>query len=135
MRMLNQRVLLRTICALAVLLVSVLALNAKAQAASCPTSITSCGCTINKTGSYAVANELNAGQGLTSRGDCIDITAENVTLDGGGEDVDGDGAGIGIRALPGAVRAVIQDFDNIDDWNIGVKIQSGRTTVTTSSIE
>jgi hypothetical protein len=125
---------LRTVCALAMLLVPVLALNAKAQAGGCPTSITSCGCTINKTGSYLVANELNSSQGLTSGGDCIDITARNVILDGGGEDVDGDGSGVGIRALPSATRAVVQDFDAIDDWNVGVRIDSGRSTVTTSNI-
>ncbi len=135
--MLNiQRVSLRMVCALAVTLVPVLALSAKTHAGvvSCPTSITSCGCTINQTGSYTVINELNATQGLTSRGDCIDIKAPNVILDGGGEDVDGDGTGVGIRALPRAVRAVVQNFDEIEDWNIGVKIDSGRTTVTTSTI-
>jgi hypothetical protein len=133
--MLNiQRVSLRMVCALAVLLVSVLALNAKAQAGSCPTSITSCGCTINRPGSYAVVNELNFDQGLTGRGDCIDITASKVILDGGDEDVDGNGSGVGVRTFPGAELAVIQNFDEIDDWNIGVKVQSLRATVTSSDI-
>ena len=133
--MLNiRRVSLRMVCALALLLVSMLALNAKVQAASCPTSITSCGCTINKPGTYTVISELNSSQGLTGRGDCIDITASKVILDGGDENVDGGGSGIGISTLPGAELAVIQDFDAIENWKIGVKIESLRATVTTSGI-
>jgi nitrous oxidase accessory protein NosD len=92
-----------------------------AAAPACVSPITSCGCTIKTTGTYKVGADLNASQGLTGRGDCIDITASNVTLEGNGFDVQGSTsphAMDGIRILVGAGRAVVEDFSEVLDWPI-----------------
>ena len=52
-----------------------------AQAASqvvCPAAITSCGCVITKSGTYTVANDLDASQ--TTQPVCIEISADHSIL-------------------------------------------------------
>ncbi|HEY6419528.1 MAG TPA: right-handed parallel beta-helix repeat-containing protein [Candidatus Binataceae bacterium] len=88
-----------------------------AAAPACVSPITSCGCTIKTTGVYEVGANLTAAQGLTGRGDCIDITAPNVTLDGEGFDVTGSSTGMdGIRILVGAGKAVVSNFLEVLNW-------------------
>ena len=54
--------------------------EAVAGSPACPTSITSCGCAITSAGTYTVANDLAASQGMTALGDCIDVSVSGVTL-------------------------------------------------------
>jgi len=78
---------------------------------SCPESITSCGCVINSTGTYTVANNLSATQ--TNRPNCIEITADHSILNLKGFQVLGNanGTGIGIWIHRGADHVVVEGSD------------------------
>src|SRR5579872_5796616 len=48
---------------------------------ACTSSISSCGCTITQTGTFTVVNDLDASQGLTKGGNCLEVSADHVILD------------------------------------------------------
>jgi hypothetical protein len=54
----------------------------KSAITACDASISACGCTITKSGTYTLTANLSSTQGLTATGDCIDIKASNVILNG-----------------------------------------------------
>jgi len=54
--------------------------NAGSPPPLCSNQIIACGCTIAAPGNYTVENDLDAAQGLTLKGGCIDITGQNITL-------------------------------------------------------
>jgi len=118
----------------AALALGVLALIAapahKAQAGSCPAVITACGCTITDAAAHTLGNDISAADGLTGKGDCIDIKHKNAKLDGFFFDIDGDvSPGVGIRILPGATRAAVQNFDAIFGWDIGIEDDANSATI------
>src|SRR5260370_6640143 len=95
----------------------------------CPATITACGCTITKTGTYVVTMALDAGQGLTGFSDCIDIKAKNVVLNVGDNNITGPGigssTGAGIHVLRSASGAFIEGDDTVvTAWNIGMEIDA-----------
>jgi parallel beta-helix repeat protein len=102
---------------------------AHAGVVSCPPLITTCGCTITDANTHTLANDISASDGLTGKGDCIDIKHANATLDGDFFVVDGDGSGVGVRILSGATRASVQNFDEIDGWDIGIEDDAGSANI------
>jgi parallel beta-helix repeat protein len=115
---------------------------ANAQPPKCDTTITACGCTIGVAGSYTVANELYASQGLTVKNGCIDIEGSNVHLDvgyyiiGPGSDSNCDGtqpephltSGVGIHVLPTASSVYINGAQ-VCGWNSGVESEGNNVTL------
>jgi hypothetical protein len=81
-----------------------------ANAQRCSSSITMCGCTIASPGDYTVDADLNAAQGLTARGDCIDVAAKKVRLLTNGFAISGQGKGAGIHLLPSADDVFLEGF-------------------------
>ncbi len=101
---------------------ALIAIPAHQVQAGCASVITACGCTITDAALHTIANNIFASDGLTGKGDCIDIKHKGATLDGGFFEVDGDGAtGVGIRILPGATKVAVQNFDGIFGWDIGIE--------------
>ena len=102
-----------------------------ALAQSCPPTINSCGCAITAPGSYKIGLAINAAQGLTSNGACIEIASSFVILDAGKKAVTGPGGvsptgtGIWVR------RSVRSDFlegrgTAISGWNVGLLIEGSQ---------
>jgi hypothetical protein len=117
------------------LLVLIAVPAAQAAVVPCSTSgITACGCTITAAGFYPVLNNISSADGLTAMGDCIDIRHSDAVLDGGDFDADGAGSGVGVRILSGAVRATVQNFFEIDDWNIGVEDDANSANISNEDI-
>jgi len=94
----------------------------------CGSSITSCGCTITKKGYYEVDAALDYTQGLTPKGDCIDIKASKVILNLLGYNVYGNDSaspyvGVGVRVLKGSNKNFIEGRgSNIRYWNYGIEV-------------
>jgi parallel beta-helix repeat protein len=109
---------------------------AQAALVSCPASITKCGCTITDAATHTLINNISAADGLTPKGDCIDIKHSDATLDGDFFDATGAGAAktVGVRILSGAVRATVQNFDFIDDWDIGVEDDASSCNINNNDI-
>jgi hypothetical protein len=110
---------------------------AQAAVVSCPTLITKCGCTITDAKTHTLVNSISSTDGLTGKGDCIDIKHSDAVLDGDFFSADGAGSGVGVRILSGAVRATVQNFDvdtfsctdGIDGWDIGVEDDAGSANI------
>jgi parallel beta-helix repeat protein len=96
---------------------------------TCGASITSCGCVIKKSGFYDIDANLDVSQGTTKAGDCIDIKARHVALDGDFEEIDGAGTGAGIRVFPGASFAAVGVFDCIDGWDVGIEVDANNAAL------
>ena len=105
---------------------------------ACASSITTCGCTINRSGSYVVANNLDASQGLTAKGDCIDIAAPFVLLNVNSATITGSGKGAGINVLGAAHNTIVEGAVNgssdngqgvITGWDVGVMVGANSTIV------
>ncbi len=115
---------------------------AQAGVVSCPAEITQCGCTITDANTHVLVNDISASDGLTSKGDCIDIKHSDAVLDGAGFSADGAGSGVGVRILSGAVRATVQNIDvdgnlcddGIDGWDIGVEDDAGSANINANCI-
>jgi parallel beta-helix repeat protein len=122
-----------TFVALGLVLVAVPA--AQAGVVSCPADIVACGCTITDSSIHTLANNISASDGLTGKGDCIDIKHANATLDGNGFDADGASAGVGVRILSGATRASVQNFDEVEDWDIGIEDDAGSANINANNFD
>lgn len=95
----------------------------------CPTSITSCGCTITRSQIYTVANDLSASQ--TSERICIEIAKDHAILNTMGFNLTGSGRGIGILIDKGADHVIVEGGpetaadvnpqSTISQWNIGIE--------------
>lgn len=75
----------------------------------CSSEISSCGCTISKTGTYTVANDLDASQ--SNAPNCVEITADHSILNLKGHSVTGNGTGKGIWIHNGADHVAIHGAD------------------------
>ncbi|HKV56084.1 MAG TPA: right-handed parallel beta-helix repeat-containing protein, partial [Candidatus Binataceae bacterium] len=103
------------LAASATLLAVLAAAPAPADASpACASQIKKCGCTVISTGIYTVTKDLDANQGLTSRNDCIDVTAPNVILKLKGHPVNGPatGVGTGIWLSSAATSSIVEGADN-----------------------
>jgi len=110
-----------------------------ANAQNCSTTITACGCTIASAGTYAVANDLNASQGLTSRGSCIDINTTNVKLFTNGFNIigAGTGTGTGIHVLNTANNALLEasgpeaqyTYTTLSGWQYGLESEADNVMI------
>ncbi len=110
-----------------------------ANAQSCSSSITSCGCTIGAPGNYTVDSGLFASQGLTLKNGCIDISGQDINLYAGDYNITGPGSdtscdypsknknaytGVGIHVLPSAANVSIYfdaDYSYVCGWNYGIE--------------
>lgn len=114
----------------AVLALLVLLVGVAANAQTCSTSITACGCAIKSAGTYTVNANLTASQGLLSDGACIDVSASNVKLLTNGYNITGHGTGIGIHLLSGKKTIVLSaagpqsTYTTISGWQYGVESQA-----------
>jgi len=96
---------------------------------SCPTAIKACGCQIKKKGTYSVTADLNAAQGLTPDGDCIELKASRVTLHLNSHQITGPGGSssdIGIDIRSGS------NYDSIDGGSPDAAISGWKTGVESS---
>lgn len=101
---------------------------ANAQTACTPT-INACGCVISTPGAYKIGANLDATQGLTASGSCIDVKSSFVTLDGGKKTITGTAAspptGIGINIRKGVRTIFIEGRGaTITGFDIGLLVQS-----------
>jgi hypothetical protein len=125
---------LSALAAAAVIMAAVASLPAPAAATSvtpCSNEIWSCGCTITTSGVYLIEDNLDAGQGLTSLGDCIDVAAGTVILQSDPTSIDcaleedcnilgsETCSGTGIHILRSAANVSVQDV-LVGDWNVGI---------------
>ncbi|WP_435181868.1 NosD domain-containing protein [Halorussus sp. AFM4] len=92
------------------------------------TRIDSC-TTIDRPGEYVLTADIENGGKTPISKACIRITADGVTLDGGGHLVDGRGVSHtkGV-AVVGARNVVVRNVE-LDDWHAGVLVESGSATV------
>jgi parallel beta-helix repeat protein len=106
---------------------------------ACTSSITSCGCTITQTGTFTVVNELDASQGLTKGGNCLEVSADHVILNLQGNAIIGNGAGIGILIQNSGHDTTVQGSDLsepapapqavINNWNIGLEDDANNVVI------
>ncbi len=113
-------------------LLAVIALGvpqAGAAMVSCPALITSCGCTITDAAVHTLGTDIDASTGLTGKGDCIDIRHAGATLECNSLNITGAGSGDGVRILPGASRASVQNCF-IGGWVNGVEDDANYANLT-----
>ncbi len=113
------------------------AANAGWAQAGCGSTITKCGCTITAPGLYSVTPfgaKLDASQGLTSNGDCIDIAAKHVTLDLKNATMTGAGSGDGIKILRVSDHAAVTRAF-ITGWNIGIEVSADHPDIWDIDVE
>lgn len=103
---------------------------------SCPTTITSCGCTVTQSGTFTVTDDLDASQGLTKGGNCLEVGADHVILDLQGHAIIGSGAGIGILILNSAHDTTVQGTDPsetgqaiVNGWGTGLEDDANNVVI------
>jgi len=98
-------------------------------AQACPPTINSCGCAILAPGTYKLGLAIDASQGLTPSGACIDIASSFVTLDVAKKSITGPGGssptGIGILVRHGISTMLVEGRGaTVTGWDVGLLIQS-----------
>jgi len=103
---------------------------------ACTSSISSCGCTITQSGIFTVVNDLDASQGLTKGGNCLEISASHVILDLVGHAIIGNGTGTGILILSSAANTTVQGTDAteagqaiINSWGVGLEDDANNVVI------
>ena len=103
---------------------------------ACTSSIASCGCTITQTGTFTVVDDLDASQGLTKGGNCLEVGAEHVILDLQGHAIIGNGTGTGIVILSSAANTTVQGTDAtesgqaiINSWGVGLEVDANNVVI------
>ncbi len=94
--------------------------DASADRAVTPTRIDSC-TTIGEPGRYVLAGDVNGNPPLSSA--CIEVAASDVTLDGRGHAVDGNGVSDTTGVLVANVSNVTVRNLRVTDWNRGVYVR------------
>lgn len=122
--------------AVGILLTLVGLANAAPQPNACPVSITSCGCTATQSQTYTVIDDLDATQGLTKGGNCLEVSAKHVILDLQGHAIIGNGTGIGILILNSASNTTVQGTDAtetgqaiVNGWGTGVEVDADNVVI------
>ena len=102
----------------------------------CTPSISSCGCTVTQTGTFTVTDDLNASQGLTKAGNCLEVSADHVILDLQGHAIIGNGAGIGILIQNSGHDTTVQGTDLtetgqaiINGWGTGLEDDANNVVI------
>ena len=124
------------ISTIAILVMTSLA-TAAPKPTSCTSSISSCGCTITKAGTFTVVDDLNASQGLTKGGNCLEVSADHVILDLQGHALIGNGAGIGILIQNSGHDSTVQGTDSteptaqaiINSWGVGLEDDANNVVI------
>ena len=95
----------------------------------CASTISTCGCLVNKKGRYDVTADLKSTDGLTPDGACIEIQASNVLLNLGIHDITGPGGtntDIGIDVKHGSNNDTVLGSATtpplVTEWGTGVYI-------------
>src|SRR5258708_34561255 len=101
---------------------------------ACPPTINSCGCAITAAGNYKIGLNINASQGLTSVGACVEIDTSFVILDGGKKSITVAGgnsrAGIGILVRHGVRTSFIEGRGSPGSgWGKGLLIEGSNLVV------
>ena len=103
---------------------------------SCANAITACGCTITQRGTFTVMNDLNASQGLTKDGSCLEISADHVILSLRGNALIGNGSGTGLKILSGGHDSTVQGTDPtetaqaiINSWKVGIENDANNVVI------
>ncbi len=143
------------------ILIIIVAGSAHAQPPKCANTIYQCGCTIGTPGTYELANELDASQGLTVKNGCIDIEGQNIKLNaaypivGPGDDgscgcvhaptgLEGPSvscpgspmkpvppSGVGIHVLPSAQNVTVYNSAPICGWNYAFESEGSKVYFST----
>ena len=102
----------------------------------CTPSISACGCTVTQTGTFTVTDDLNASQGLTKAGNCLEVSADHVILDLQGHALIGNGAGIGILIQNSGHDSTVQGTDLteagqaiINGWGTGLEDDANNVVI------
>jgi len=110
--------------------------SAAPKPVACTPSISSCGCTVTAPGTYTVSDDLNASQGLTKAGNCLEVSASQVILDLQGHAIIGNGAGIGILIQNSAADTTVQGTDLtetgqaiINGWGTGLEDDANNVVI------
>jgi len=103
---------------------------------ACTSSISSCGCTIAKTGTFTVVDDLSASQGLTKGGNCLEVSADHVILDLQGHAIIGNGTGTGILIHASGHDTTVQGTDSteaaqaiINGWGVGLEDDANNVVI------
>lgn len=102
---------------------------------ACSTAIQACGCQIKKRGTYSVVADLDATQGLTPDGDCIELKAPRVTLNLNSHKITGPGgtnSAIGIDIRSGSNYDSINGGSpdaSLSGWQTGIEDSGRRDTL------
>ncbi len=85
---------------------------------------------------YTVTDDLNASQGLTKAGNCLEVSANHVILDLQGHAIIGNGAGIGILIQSSAADTTVQGTDLtetgqaiINGWGTGLEDDANNVVI------
>lgn len=125
------RIFLPGLLAAAFASVGAILMPVTASAQNCSPTINSCGCTIVSPGSYKIGLNINASQGLTANGACIEIASSFVILDAGKKTVTGAGGGSPTGKGIWVHHGVHSDFLEgrgtvISGWDIGLLIEGNQ---------
>src|SRR5258708_32728226 len=101
---------------------------------ACPPTINSCGCAITAPGNYKIGLNINASQGLTPSGSCIEIASSFVILDGGKKSITGAGGnsptGVGIWVRRGVHTSFLEGRGSlVSGWDVGLLINGSNLVV------
>ena len=103
---------------------------------SCLPTIISCGCTVTQSGTFTVTDDLDASQGLTKGGTCLEVSADHVILDLQGHAITGSGTGIGILIRNSAHDTTVQGTDStevgqaiINGWGTGLEDDANNVVI------
>ena len=124
---------LPSLLATAIIVAVFSASSASAQSA-CPPTINSCGCAITAPGSYKIGLNINASQGLTPSGSCIEIASSFVILDAGKKSITGAGGnsptGVGIWVHRGVHTSFLEGRGSlVSGWDVGLLIDGSNLVV------
>lgn len=103
----------------------------------CPLTIEQCGCTLTHSGTtYTVASDLNATDGLTKAGNCLEMAADHDILDLVGHSIIGNGSGIGILIQKSGHDSTVQGTDAteagqalVDHWGTGIEVDADNVVI------
>src|SRR6202046_4335104 len=91
---------------------------------------------MTQTGTFPVADDLNASQGLTKAGNCLEVSADHVILDLQGHAIIGNGAGIGILIQNSGHDTTVQGTDPtetgqaiINGWGTGLEDDANNVVI------
>jgi parallel beta-helix repeat protein len=111
--------------------------NLNPKPTPCSQTIEQCGCTLTQPGAtYTVAADLNATDGLTKAGNCLEMTADHDILDLVGHAIIGNGSGIGILIQRSAHDSTVQGTDTseagqavVNHWGTGIEVDASNVVI------